>query len=52
MEKLTNAKYKIKKIVNKKKFQDDVDELRFELASTQIPQRRVEIKKLLEELEK
>ena len=52
MEKLTNVKYKVKKIVNKKKFQDDVDELRFELASTQISQRRLEIKELLEELEK
>ena len=52
MEKLTNVKYKVKKIINKKKFQDNVDELRFELASTQIPKRRLEIKELLEVLEK
>lgn len=52
MEKLTNVKYKAKKIINKKKFQDEIDELRFELASTQIPERRYEIKELLKELEK
>lgn len=52
MEKLTNVKYKVKKIINKKKFQDEIDELIFELASTQIPKRRLEIKELLEELEK
>lgn len=52
MEKLTNVKYKVKKIINKKKFQDEIDELRFELASTQIPERRYEIKELLKELEK
>lgn len=52
MEKLTNVKYKVKKIINKKKFQDKIDELRFELASTQIPERRYEIKELLKELEK
>lgn len=52
MEKLINVKYKVKKIINKKKFQDEIDELRFELASTQIPEKRYEIKELLKELEK
>ena len=52
MSKVTNLKYKIKKVVNKSKFRDEIDELRFELASTQIHKRRYEIKELLEELEK
>lgn len=52
MDKVTNIKYKVKKVVNKRKFQDEIDELRFELASTQIPKKRYEIKELLEELEK
>lgn len=51
MDKVTNLKYKVKKVINKSKFQDEIDELRFELASTQDDVRRAELREAIEDLE-
>lgn len=50
---LKDIKLDVRKLVNKfNKFQDEIDELRWELASTQIPERASEIRNKIEKREK
>lgn len=48
-----NIKLDMKKLSNRfNKLQDEIDELRWELASTQIAEKRLELREEIEKLEK